>query len=91
VDTADLRRIEEFYDKHAGDVLGLAIARGVPGNAGKNLEPGLMALLISLRTDLRRDKLWAFSDRIRDGLLNIGITLEDKKEGTTWKKTSPDQ
>jgi cysteinyl-tRNA synthetase len=91
VDTADLQRIEEFYEKHAGEVLGLAVARDVPGNAGRNLEPGLMALLISLRTDLRRDKLWAFSDRVRDGLLNIGIVLEDKKEGTTWKKTSPDQ
>jgi cysteinyl-tRNA synthetase len=91
VDTGDLQRIEEFYDKHAGEVLGLAIARDVPGNAGKTLEPGLMAFVISLRADLRREKLWAFSDRIRDGLLNIGITLEDKKEGTTWKKTSTDQ
>jgi cysteinyl-tRNA synthetase len=91
VDIGDLQRIKEFYEKHAGEVLGLAIAGGAPGTAGKNLEPELMGLLISLRSDLRRDKLWAFSDRIRDGLLNAGITLEDKKEGTTWKKISTDQ
>jgi cysteinyl-tRNA synthetase len=40
---------------------------------------------------LRHEKLWAFSDRIRDGLLHIGVAIEDKKEGTTWKKTSADQ
>lgn len=91
VAAGDLQRIEEFYHKHAGEVLGLAIAPGAPGSAGKSLEPGLMALLVSLRADLRGEKLWAFSDRIRDGLLHIGVAIEDKKEGTTWKKTSADQ
>jgi len=91
VDAGDLQRIEEFYVRHAGEVLGLAIAPGAQGPSGQTLEPGLMALLVSLRADLRREKLWALSDRIRDGLLHIGVAIEDKKEGTTWKKTSADQ
>jgi cysteinyl-tRNA synthetase len=88
VDAGDLQRIEEFYVQHAGEVLGLAITPGAPGAAGKSLEPELMALLITLRAELRREKLWGLSDRIRDGLLQMDIALEDKKEGTTWKKTS---
>jgi cysteinyl-tRNA synthetase len=91
VDTGDLKRIEEFYVRHAGEVLGLAVAPGARGGADKNLESEMMAMMISLRSDLRREKLWAFSDRIRDGLLQIGIALEDKKDGTTWKKMFTDQ
>jgi cysteinyl-tRNA synthetase len=40
-----------------------------------------------VRADLRKEKLWALSDRIRDGLIAIGVALEDKKEGTSWKRT----
>ena len=29
---------------------------------------------------------WSFSDRIRDGLAGLGIALEDKKDGTSWKR-----
>ena len=48
-------------------------------------EAALMDLLIAVRKEIRAQKLWALSDRIRDGLAKIGIVLEDRKEGTTWK------
>lgn len=46
-----------------------------------------MDLLIALRAELRKEKLWGLSDKIRDGLVKIGVVLEDKKEGTSWKRT----
>ena len=45
----------------------------------------LMELLISLRAEARQKKDFQTADRIRDGLAAIGVTLEDRKDGTGWK------
>jgi len=50
------------------------------------LESDLMQLLIEVRTEVRTQKLWSLSDRIRDGLKKLGISLEDKKDGTGWRR-----
>jgi cysteinyl-tRNA synthetase len=42
-------------------------------------------LLIDLRRELREQKLWALSDQIRTRLGEIGVLLEDSKDGTTWR------
>ena len=42
-------------------------------------------LLIEMRTELRRQKLWALSDLVRDRLTELGVILEDNKEGTNWR------
>jgi cysteinyl-tRNA synthetase len=41
-------------------------------------------LLVELRTEIRKQKLYELSDRIRDRLAELGVTLEDSKQGTTW-------
>jgi cysteinyl-tRNA synthetase len=41
-------------------------------------------LLVELRTEIRKEKLYALSDQIRDRLAELGVTLEDSKGGTTW-------
>ena len=42
--------------------------------------------LISVRRSARAEKNWAESDRIRDELAAMGITLKDNKDGTTtWE------
>ncbi|GAP20012.1 cysteine--tRNA ligase [Leptolinea tardivitalis] len=42
--------------------------------------------LVELRTEMRKQKLFAFSDQIRDRLSSMGIVLEDSKDGTTWHR-----
>jgi len=42
-------------------------------------------LLIEMRRELRSQKLWALSDLVRDRLAELGVLLEDSKEGTTWR------
>jgi cysteinyl-tRNA synthetase len=46
----------------------------------------LMQLIIQLRAESRKTKNYALSDQIRKGLDGIGITLEDKPDGTLWRK-----
>jgi len=42
-------------------------------------------LLIEVRNEVRKQKLWALSDQIRDKLKELGVTIEDSKDGTTWR------
>lgn len=86
VGKASLKAMAEFYEQTAGTILGLTLGSAAAGDDGR-LEPGLIELIIELRKDIRSQKLWHLADKIRDGLAKLGITLEDKKEGTTWKRT----
>jgi cysteinyl-tRNA synthetase len=62
-------------------LLGLRLAeKQGAGAADKFIE-----LLIEVRAEARKQKLWAFSDLIRDRLKDQGVTIEDGKEGTTWR------
>ena len=46
-------------------------------------------LLIEVRSALREARQYALADRIRDGLTELGVTLEDKPQGTTWRAGRP--
>jgi cysteinyl-tRNA synthetase len=52
--------------------------------AMKGIEEELIRLLIDLRSELRTKKEFALSDRIRDRLAELGITLKDTAQGTIW-------
>lgn len=43
-------------------------------------------ILLSLRQEARKNKDYAFSDKIRDLLLEQGIVIEDTPQGARWKK-----
>ncbi|MCX6134652.1 MAG: cysteine--tRNA ligase [Ignavibacteriales bacterium] len=82
-----LRRIEKFFMTFGGSVLGILSSQSASLTSGDvALEADLTQLLVDLRTDVRAQKLWPLSDKIRDGLKKIGITIEDKKDGTVWRK-----
>ena len=42
-------------------------------------------LLLEIRAEMRKQKLWAVSDQIRDRLAKLGVVLEDSKDGTSWR------
>jgi len=58
---------------------------------GANLDLGkTIKAIIEARLDLRKKKKFKKADKIRDVLKNIGILLEDSKEGTTYKLVHTD-
>ena len=63
-------------------ILGLTLEeRAQPTGEAK----AFISLLASIRDDLRQNKQWQLADRIRKGLADLGVTLEDTPEGTRWK------
>jgi cysteinyl-tRNA synthetase len=78
--TEQLQPAQQALRELAG-VLGLRLAeKKGSGDADKFID-----LLISVRTEARTQKLWAFSDLIRDQLKELGVMIEDTKDGTTWR------
>ncbi|VAW86329.1 Cysteinyl-tRNA synthetase [hydrothermal vent metagenome] len=56
------------------------------GLGGEGISNEQIEQLIQQRLDVRKNKEWAESDRIRDELKAQGIILEDSGEGTTWRR-----
>ena len=77
----DLSLAQETLKEFAG-LLGLRLSEKEAKS--EDVAP-LVDLLISIRKDLRDAEQWALADRIRDGLSDLGILIEDSKSGTTWR------
>ncbi len=48
----------------------------------------MLKLLLDIRQDAKAKKDWAVSDRIRDRLNELGITVKDRKDGYDWEITA---
>ncbi len=81
---ADKAALKSLFDDIVGGVLGLKDEEaGASGKAEKALE-GVMQLVLDARKKARDAKDWAESDRLRDALAAVGITVKDTKDGATW-------
>ena len=77
--------IKQVYDQLGEQILGLRLEEESDKGEG-SLEGGLAQLLIDLRAALRKEKQFELADGVRDGLTGLGIQLEDKPDGTVWRK-----
>jgi cysteinyl-tRNA synthetase len=62
-------------------VFGLRLAEKKSGSGDADQ---FIILLVEIRTEMRQQKNWAMSDLIRDRLKELGVMIEDGKDGTTW-------
>ena len=86
-------KIESFiinkYDnkeKMEDCILKYPIAFNNLNDSSNNLEDELIKYIIELRKNARSEKNFELSDKIRDHLLSLGVTLKDSREGTTYEK-----
>ena len=61
-------------------VLGLTLG----AREGAHPADAFIDLLIEVRAEVRKNKMWALSDTIRDKLAALGVQVEDSKSGSTW-------
>ncbi len=82
LDAESLKKLATFIKEQitTAGIEGIA-AGGVPDDAD-----AIMKLLISVRKELRKARQFQMADEIRKKLGEIGTALEDKPEGTVWKR-----
>lgn len=82
-----LRGITLF--KELANILGVfrrPVEKKSAGGADDKFIDSLMQLLISLRADARKAKQFEIADKVRKGLTELKVTLEDRPEGTLWRR-----
>ena len=88
---ADPESLAEFRSgivvlKELTQILGLFLhPRSKTVTTQDKLTAPLLDLLVQLRTRVRKEKNFALADDIRKSLAELGVTLEDRPDGTSWK------
>ncbi len=66
------------------NILGL-LPEPATGNAGEDIAGELVELVLKMRHEAKEGKDYETSDRLRDELIRMGVTLKDRKDGTDWE------
>ena len=56
------------------------------GASGNEISDEQIEELIAKRAAAKKNKDWATADEVRKTLTDMGIVLEDKPSGTTWRR-----
>ncbi len=80
---ADLETLVKLFHQFAFDILGLLENQTSAGES--DILPKVMEMILALRQEAKKNKDFALSDRIRDELGKIGISVKDKKDGADWE------
>ena len=72
--------------RHLGGILGLTFARREAHGGADTAGAGpFIELLLETRTALRQARQFEQADRIRNGLEELGVSVEDSPSGSTWQ------
>lgn len=78
----DKEQALRLYERVVNGILGLKEDKQ---QDQQPLVEGLMHMILDVRTRARAQKDWETSDKIRDGLSGLGITVKDTSGGTEWE------
>jgi cysteinyl-tRNA synthetase len=85
--SASIDNVLQIFNDYADTILGiLPNENEVLETREKPLDNQLIGLLIDTRSMARKQKNFEISDYIRNKLAEMGILLEDARDGTTWKR-----
>jgi len=83
IDTAGLESLKWLFNTFVFEILGLKDESTGKGN--EKITDDLMKIIINLRQDAKNNKDFGTSDKIREELGKIGVTLKDRKDGVDWE------
>ncbi len=83
LDASDYQALVGLFDNIVYGVLGLRDEESEGGKAMQTID-GLMQMVLEQRKAAKAAKDWATSDKIRDDLNALGISVKDTKDGTEW-------
>ncbi|KWW30179.1 MAG: cysteinyl-tRNA synthetase [bacterium P3] len=77
----DIDELKSVFDTFLFSILGM---RNEDAGASTSLIDGLVRIILDIRADAKANKDWATSDKLRDSLGELGVTVKDGKDGATW-------
>ncbi|HEY4691345.1 MAG TPA: cysteine--tRNA ligase [Anaerolineae bacterium] len=81
---AMLEAIDKTYRDLGGSILGV-VPDAFKSEANLDVLDGLVRILLDMRTEARANKDFARADAIRRQLADVGVAVEDGRDGTTWR------
>ena len=82
LNAADLEDLRTFFKDVVTDILGLLDEQQESGSV--EIIGDLLDMILDVRKEAKANKDYATSDKIRNRLAEIGISIKDTKEGTEW-------
>jgi len=84
IDESNLQQLQKLFSDFIFDILGLKA--GASETDGKNDMTGeLIDLLLSIRKEMKTNKMYEISDKIRNQLQEKGVVIKDTKDGFEWE------
>ena len=80
-----LKAVRAFFEEMNG-IFDVIVPKEEEAAADDGLANDLMEMVMTLRTNARKNKDWGTADFIRDELKKIGIVIKDTPEGSVWEK-----
>ncbi|MBN2611021.1 MAG: cysteine--tRNA ligase [Bacteroidales bacterium] len=80
----DINKMNKLYHALVFDIFGLKIENR-EGETSNEFTSGLMELILNYRNEAKLRKDFATSDKIREQLANMGVSIRDTKDGTEWE------
>ncbi|MCK9628645.1 MAG: cysteine--tRNA ligase [Bacteroidales bacterium] len=78
----DKKRLVFIFEELLAGVLGIQDEKS--GDKSLEVLDGVVRMVLDMRTDAKKNKDFAKSDKIRDDLKALGIEIKDTKDGTEW-------
>jgi cysteinyl-tRNA synthetase len=83
LNSSDIELLKSLFNTFVIDILGLKDES--EGRGDENLIDNLIKIIVDLRQSAKNNKDWNTSDKLRQELNQLGITIKDRKEGVDWK------
>jgi cysteinyl-tRNA synthetase len=80
----DLEILKDLFRTFVFEILGLRDESA--GRVDEQLTGDLMNMILNMRQDAKNRKDFSSSDKIREDLNKLGITIKDRKDGADWER-----
>jgi len=83
LNSADLEELKSLYRTFVFDILGFKDESVVQGD--EKLTGNLIKMILNMRQEAKNRKDFGTSDKIREELTKLGVTIKDRKDGADWE------
>jgi cysteinyl-tRNA synthetase len=84
LNATDIEALKNLFNTFVIEILGLKDE--LSGKSDEKFTGDLVKVILDLRQEAKLRKDWPASDKIREELTKLGITIKDRKDGVDWDR-----